>query len=767
MDNNARIDSHKHLIFVIMKLYKYIILSSVLMMACACVEEEDINPVEPQTGSEVQFGLSLEKGVDTRTVYGPETNTGFPIYWVNGDKVLVASPQCMDGRNSAEYGVTVESATQNYATALTNTGDAGVQWGTSDKADFYSIYPSSGSKLVVTGNTVSATLQVASTQHASTTADANGNYYAQPKEMGNVMMYAYTPQATNGTTVDLKYKPFSTVLEFTLKAPTAAASATQVGNITVQALTLTAPTGTNIAGSFNFNFPTSEEGSVPTIESTTGSNEIVLHFLEDNEYKTVLTQNKTLKAKVCLMPIADVTSMAGWKVTITTSAGTFTKTIADGTGINTALMPGMVHKIVLPTLTYGSKEWEYTLDNWIPTLPDYRNIFLTELSLPGAWYAGSPEAYQATDNIATLWNAGVRAFSVECRSISKNQGLWYSPDYVPIDICISGTGGSPIGVGDAYTDDGSTTYISTLITNILTALSASNTKYPDSREYAVLILSYADGGDSGHRDTDHKFFLKGIAATLNGLTNEQKAMIYSSPITANTTVNDVLGKLIIKINVDKAIPIGDYTSANALISYNPFYNQDGNTSGPYFSDLYWSSWSDNYKKYTSNIGDYSWCFSSANRTQVNTGTNGTIPTYAARQAALKSMMDHSKTIYDASTHNVWFYFNCGGTQATSSTSSSPSPTTFAGTMNKWLLETIKAKTDPSPLGLVIFNQCTGDNATYHGADIIHEIIEMNSKFYLKHAGDDTEATLTSEIQSLSSNYSSAVIDNGTDAMNWE
>lgn len=747
-----------------MKLYKYIVLSSVLVMACACAEE-DIYPIEPQTGSEVQFGLSLEKGVDTRTVYGNETTTGFPIYWVNGDKVLVASPQCAEGNNSAEYIVTAKTATQNYADELTKTGTSGVQWGTSPTADFYSIYPSSGNSLVVTGNTVSATLQVAATQHATTT-ETNRIYYAQPKEMGNVMMYAYTPQATNGTTVDLKYKPFSTVIEFTLNAPKDAASATEVGNIIIQALTLTAPTGTNIAGSFNFNFPTSEEGSVPTIESTTGSNEIVLHFLEDNEYKTVLTQNKTLKAKVCLMPIADVASMAGWKVTITTSAGTFTKTIADGTGINTALKPGMVHKIVLPTLKYGSKEWEYSLDNWIPTLPDYTNIYLTELSLPGAWYAGSPEAYQATDNITTLWNAGVRAFAVECRSLSENEGWFLQPDYVPKDICISGTGQSPLGTGDAYTSKSSTVTISALITNILNALSASNTKYPDSQEYAVLILSYADGGDSGHRDVDHQFFMKGIAQTLNGLSDAQKAMIYSSPITANTTVNDVLGKLIIKVNVDKAIPTGEYTGSNALISYNPFYNQDSNTSGPYFSDLYWSSWSDSYKTYTTTIGDYSWCFSSANRTQLDSGTNGTIPTYAARQGALKSMMDHSKTIYDASTHNVWFYFNCGGTEATSSESSNPSPTTFAATMNEWLLTTIQGKTDPSPLGIVIFNQCTSD--TYNGPAIIEEIIEMNSKFYLKHAGDATGGTSNiSEVQSVSPNYSAAMVDTKTDAISWE
>ena len=55
-------------------------------------------------------------------------------------------------------------------------------------------------------------------------------------------------------------------------------------------------------------------------------------------------------------------------------------------------------------------------------------------------------------------------------------------------------------------------------------------------------------------------------------------------------------------------------------------------------------------------------------------------------------------------------------------------------MNAWLLNTINAKTDPSPLGIVMFNQCTGANATYHGEDIIKAIIEMNSKFYLKHAG---------------------------------
>ena len=62
-------------------------------------------------------------------------------------------------------------------------------------------------------------------------------------------------------------------------------------------------------------------------------------------------------------------------------------------------------------------------------------------------------------------------------------------------------------------------------------------------------------------------------------------------------------------------------------------------------------------------------------------------------------------------------------------------------MNPWLLQAIKNKVNqskPSPLGIVMFNQCGGGNnyreGTYHGAEIIQNIIDMNSRFYLKHAG---------------------------------
>ena len=133
--------------------------TALVVLAFSCKEVPEPDVIEPANpGDEVVFGAELPK---TKTVYGEETSTGFPIYWVNGDKVRVASPQCLSGRNSAEYQIAVAKADQNYATSMTKTGDTGVQWGDAETADFYSIYPSSASTaLKVSGEDVTTTLHV-------------------------------------------------------------------------------------------------------------------------------------------------------------------------------------------------------------------------------------------------------------------------------------------------------------------------------------------------------------------------------------------------------------------------------------------------------------------------------------------------------------------------------------------------------------------------------------------------------------------------------
>ena len=749
-----------------MKTSRYILLSlAAVAIAASCKEE--LNPDKPinaNPGDEVVFGAALPG--KTKTIYGEETKTGFPIYWVNGDKVRVASPQCLSGRNSAEYAVAVESTTQNYATSLTKTGDAGVQWGEAEKADFFSIYPSSASTaLEVSGKVVTTTLHVDATQFASTSTKNNGTsdyFYAQPAEMGNVVMYAKTVDAPSGEPVALRYTPFSTVLEFEINAPSDPVADKQT-EITIQSLTLTAPTGTTIAGDFGFTFPTGERTTPSITPATTGgSNAITMHFLDNNSQYAELSTNKPqLKAKMCLMPISG--NLYGWKVEVKTNVGIFSKNLAaaDSKGTATTLDPGKVHKIKLPTLNYASKDWTYNLANWITYLPDYTNIYLSEISLPGAWYAGSTEGvsdgtgYQATSSISDLWNAGVRAFAVECRSYTPRSGilgLGNLTNSSPTRIALSGTGTDKNG---AYTSPelGSSTYISSIISSVAGSIKAD--------EYGVLVLSYADGGSGGHRALDYEYFINGIA---NEITQSGATNIYSETIDKNTIVNDVLGKLIIKVNVDGNITIGSYGGdQNYLMSYNPFLSQlDASTyEHPYYSNLYWKTWSDDYKtalqlsKIQNIPADeaakkFIWVFSSANRTQTDTNGASDLPTYSNRKTALGSMMSFSKTVYDRSYHNVWFYFNCGGTEATSSSGGTPSPTAFATEMNGWLLDQLQIKIgdkvnsngvlapDPSPLGIVMFNQCT--NASYNGPAIIKAIIEMNSKFYLKHAGTSGGST---------------------------
>lgn len=793
-----------------MKTYRYYIMTLALSLFVAgCSEDEITKRPSANVGDEVKFGLSLP-GLSTRTVYGEETATGFPIYWVDGDLVKVASPQCLSGRNSAEYRIAVDGTTQNYASSMTKTGDYGVQWGEAATAKFYSIYPSTaGTELnVADPSNVTAKLQVAATQYAKTT-DKGSYIYAQPANMGNVVMYAVTRDVDNtAPAVELRYEPFSTVIEFEITAPDES-DASHQSEITIQSLTLVAPTNTSIAGDFTFAFPTDDKPNPSATANAGGSNAITLHFLDNNQYKTVLSTTKQkLKAKMCLMPISDIPA-SGWTVALNTSAGTFVKNITLDN-----LTAGRVHKIKLPKLNYSSQEWVYSLESWISSLPDYKNIYLSEISLPGAWYAGTPlvsgwgadenENYQTTESIADLWKAGVRAFAVETKTVTPERTgalVFYTYYENPVGVAISGTqrnGGSKnVGTNSLHTDvtgNGNVSCIQSSTKKIETLIQDVATQVTDN-EFAVLVLSYADGGSSGMRYVDYGAWLQLLYDAYNGLAPDVKNKIFSGEVTPNTTINDVLGKLILKINIDENIAMEgkvntySYSYGNnlpALFSYNPFVSQMTKIdfSVPCFSDLYWQKWSDSevtHRKYSqmqdgmNATGKFTWVFSSANRTDCtgNANENGVV-TLAQRQNVLTQMMTYSKKIYDASTHNVWFYFNCGGTSTTAN-SGTGNAAEFAQKMNNWLLTKIREKTDASPLGIVMFNRCTGN--TYSGSDVIEAIIKMNSKFYLKHAGANTDSstggstggstgdgtggsTETKEVTSLSENHDSAVNEGG-------
>ena len=555
------------------RIYSYILLSVFAFAAFGCIEEE-INPSDQFGGSgdEVQFGLSLNDP-STKTIYGTEyeekddegnTKHYFPIYWSEGDKIQIASPQCVDGRQYAEYLVTpsTETTGQGYAVAMTKTGDYGVQWGNTLPADFYSIYPSKGTSWITLekGKDVVAKLNISSEQSANLVQ-------MQAADMKNVIMYATKTVNQRSEVVKLHYQPYSTILEFELGIKQNTDSEGNLvtgdkawGTVKIVSMTLTAPTGTAIAGDFSLTF---NGDNVPTVAALgNNSNSIKMNF---STQPLLNQENQTLKAKIAMIPLSGVKTLDDWKVTIEVLEGTDEKTKTysktfTGSGNKTALAPGKVHKLKLPRFSQV-EAWNPPTDAWIPSLEDYKNIYLTELSLPGAWYSLGKDdnGYQATGSTAEkLWNAGIRAFAVECRAHSPYEV--FNGNTNPNRVVASGQG-SKHTLGGAYIQRyGTPPYISTIIKNIADEVNPN--------EFGVLVLSYADGGSGGHRAVDYSYFINGIQ---NEIKESGASNIFSGEITPETTVYNVLGKLIIKINVDDRIPKASYSNEmNALLSYNPY-----------------------------------------------------------------------------------------------------------------------------------------------------------------------------------------------------
>ena len=755
------------------KLNKYIMLFVAAFALVGCVDDViDTPSTEIMAGEEVQFGLSLPT---SRTIYGPEYDEtvdgirvhNFPIYWSEGDMVQIFSPDCPASRNNAEYKVK-PVAGQSYAESLTKTGATGIQWGSTD-AKFYSVYPSADASFTESNGTVTATLNISSEQRG---AAVEGEVAA---DMNNVIMYAETDKIKNGTTVNLNYKPYSTILQFILSIKENVdeqGNKLGFGTVSVFSISLEAfdedGEGIDITGDFDLEF----NGDAPTI-STVGNNGNKITVTTEN--MMLSEENQTAMVNMALIPRDDVESIAGWKVSVTIREGassettTKTMTLTPAEGKNTALAPGKIHQITLPSFS-STEKWIPDLSNWLPTLYDYQNIYLTQLSIPGAWCTGSKidryesnwlgqqefkkgDGYQSTQSISDLWNAGVRAFAIECKSTTSG---WTSGTYA--NVAVSGTASGTLSGGNQY--DGKK--ISTVINEINTVLDNNED------EFAVLVLSYADGGEDAQNTGSHNYFLKGLQAEIDASSIDERLYGYNDGeiLTCNTTVKDVLGRLVVLVYVDWEIKKSSYAdNLTALFTYVPHLNQftsgmetpfEGYLSTLMYSKMHWKSWTDTNKSFVTTApgattdNSIYLCFSSANRTQKNDGTNTTLPTYSARKSMLRSMISHSRevTLGEEYTNNIWFAFNAGGAEATSLTSAADG-LPLAAEMNSWLLDVINikknggtdtygnytgtagtvVKPDASPLGLVFYNQCVGND--YNGEDIAKAIIEMNNAFELK------------------------------------
>lgn len=738
-----------------MKTKKYFMISALVLLVCSCRDEEQ-GGVQPTPGQEVQFGASLEQS-ESRTIYGDEVNNAFPINWVNGDEVVVFSPDCASngGVGSATYKVNVgedNSGKQNYANSLDKTGEIGVRWGTNTTGSFYSIYPASFLYTKLSKDCKTLTLTMPAQQDNTFERTSDGKIIAYP-DMRACFMYAYTQNVTSGSIVNLKYKPISTAIRFKLQGPLN----NDKGPVTINYVRIYAPTSTDINGTYEFTDVTNGSG-IP--EPKSGLNYVTMNVADKNGSYLTLSAGESVELNAFLLTGKEITIDKNWYIEVAISDGTvFTKhIIADGnaTSEDMTLKPGMIHRLPdLPTLT-PSGEWDPA--NWMRNIQ--RNVYLSEISIPGSWYSLDQDYQSDIRTVEGQYNIGVRAFHFDTRWIAERSGLPLFYKYTPTALGVAGT-------ADNYNaDEGRYLQSTDNPMTFETALGqvVSNVK---SDEYMVVMCTFAQGS------AQYGDWRKAISDACDKYPGK---IVEASSLNENTVVGDVLGKVIVIVNT--------YTSGEVTNSKCMFFNMslllDENDfkNNPYYEKpLYW------YNTINSGITMYG---THAQATYVDrdgeydSDRQSYVPSLTERKTKLQNILTWSQNNYAKgnSVHNCWIYMGLGGYvpgQGLLGNDNYHAVSTDPNGLNTWMatkVEDMYTNKSYYPIGIVLMNFVDSSN-TSKGISLVQRILEMNSMYRKAYDprrspvdGAFIDGTSNNKVYSAAPGYSSGMKDNQTNAIGW-
>ena len=752
-----------------MRTHDYLLGLSLLALV-ACNQENMPERPTPTPGAEVKFGVSLNKNDVTRTIYGEENSDGFPIYWVDGDKVLVTSPQCLNGRNTAQYKVFVApNKQQNYADRLDKTGAAGVQWGQADKANFYSVYPAD--KASVIGTTFSLTMPHVQRDSVQLNNGKNGKAYA---DMNACFMRAVSKEVANGDVVNLTYKPLSTAIRFTLHGPSSGDPHVQTDSeVIISKVVLKADKP--IAGDFTVDLSTPE----PTVKLGSNTyNEITLYtYYDSTNGHLALKVGESVELNAFVIPYKDLEVNDSWKLEVTTDQGKVYTTFLKGTGTGDGkLMPGMIHRFKgkLPSLPVPDAEWDPS--KWMVNIP--RNVYLSEISIPGSWNSLNKDFQYAADGKSELnvnsveaqvaaidsqYNAGVRAFHIDTRWKGKYEAF---KGYVMTDLSVAnGADANTIGLtGPKYMPKDNISFATVL---------KCITDHVKSNEYMMVFCTFAQ---NSYEETEGGW----MKAISDACADDR--IIDARTISANTVVGDVLGKVIVIVNCAKDPQTIDNlpTGSKCLFTYTPLELDKNQYTNPNF--LYYTGAIVNCADASLNMfsAQAQIMASPMDATKGYTVSGrGYAPTWEQRKQKTENILKWSldnfqKTNY---AHRDWLYNGLGGYLCTSGGKEvKDSQKDVAKKFNPWIDDKIKKmsahpnaeQTRYYPVGLVLMNYVTDK---VYGKPVLLDILSINNKFRKaydpnKDPLDPSNNGSSSDVNSAAPGYNSGMKDNGTNAIGW-
>ena len=756
-----------------MKKYSvYSLLALGVVALSGCQDEEIVKPVNPAvTGEEITFGSSLYD-VETRTIYGDlnEEGTAYPVTWEKDDQISIYCPEAAQGK-IVKYKVTPDAVDASKSSAVTkvNSEEAGLQWGAAETHHFSAFYPGDKILASVEGK-LRAEIPVEQTPVGwkKETNEAGGTTYTAIANTDYAFMWAYASHnKSDGSDVALTFKPWVTILDVEINGPANAGEKIKMSSVQIRSLSNETLNGEflidfNPVEDNESNYPTYEEYGNPNATRSQISIQLYANEIKSENGQTepfndfiTLSYNDKIVVRFYLLP-KDVnydTSGEGrsdLQVRVTpfnSAALTRTLNAQNGTA-HGGIIAHKVNKVILPSVSKtGPNYWMSSLDP---------NIYVTELSLPG-----SKMSYQTAENvsgrnavyyqdlsIADQVTNGIRAFQIQTASSNEPAGWLDSGDASDQVLYMTVAGNK---TSTRFKD-----IVKEIATGLKTAEDAGK-----KQEYAFILLTAALGECDSYGPFGRT---AGKLAWMDAIRNELAEMaadedtyrLYTGEIKPGTTIDDVKGHIIVKVNYNDD-DMGNHLSENDRIPamfakwgvFDDVSTPFEETSAYAINLMRWGT------SYNVNNGALQWFYHEA--TSVGYNNNGGEETYAQKIGNIEDMWNRSVEYYnDNSGHSMWFLNDLGGCYVNGGYNSGESQdgvSAWTQEVGPYATRLLQNRTVDATLGIVLINYANPSNE--YSGNLIQTIINNNFNFQLRTNGDTPS-------QQFNATYT-----NGGNAIGWD
>ena len=574
-------------------------------------------------------------------------------------------------------------------------------------------------------------------------------------------MWAYnTHNKADGSDVALVFKPWVTILDVEINGPVNDNEEIKMSSVQIRSLS-----GETLNGEFliDFNPVEDNESNYPTYEEYGNPNatrsQISIQFY-DNDWQNAdgskgnfitLKHGDKIVVRFYLLP-KDVnydTSGEGrndLQVRVTPfNSAVLTRTLNAQEGTHKGgILAHKVNKVTLPSVSnLGPNYWMSSLDP---------GIFITELSLPGSKfsYQNSKDQQNVSTHFQSLSVAeqiknGIRAFHVQTVADNVDSD---GPSYD------NGGNANSMQLKVSVAENKTSISLKDMVKTVAQGLKDAKDDYGKTGEYAFILLTYTGNNSEGfgRRWISNGFFggyydweVAPAQAWMQAVKNELAEMaqdddtyrLYTGEITPNTTLEQVAGHVIIKVNYnddDMANYLANNDQVPALFSIWGLTDQtlddDFTPTSAYAINML--RWGTSNHNVTANMK-----FFYHEATSV-----GNEESAYDKENNIKDMWNRSINYYKTNNnHDMWFMNDAGGYYYGNGYATSESQ----GGIDDWteyigpiMTKFLQNRTEDATLGIVLLNYADPDN-DYSG-NLIQTIINNNFNFQLRTSGSSETKT---------------------------